>query len=113
VTWLTVVDAVYRLPRMTGTTGRGLRGGSYTVTRTAAATRIDYQQARFTNDVFVSGHITLDTGNALTGLVTVAGPGARTGTLTIKAVLWDPAHPLASLQGTLGGREIAVLTQTR
>jgi hypothetical protein len=54
--------------------------------RTAAATRIDYQQAQFTNDAFVTGHITLDPGNALTGLVTVAGPGGRTGTLTIEAV---------------------------
>jgi pimeloyl-ACP methyl ester carboxylesterase len=113
VAWLTAVDAVYRLPRMTGTTGRGLRGGSYTITRTAAVTTIDYQQAQFTNDVSLSGHITLDASNALTGMVTVTGPGGRTGTLTIKAVLWDPSHPQASLRGTLGDREIAVLTQTR
>jgi pimeloyl-ACP methyl ester carboxylesterase len=112
-TWLTVVDAVYRLPRMTGTTGRGLRGGHFTVTRAAATTRIDYERAQFTNDVFVSGHLTLDASNALTGVVTVTGPGRRAGTLTIKAVLWDPSHPWASLRGTLGGREIAVITQTR
>jgi pimeloyl-ACP methyl ester carboxylesterase len=113
VTWLTVVDAVYRLPRMTGTTGRGLRGGSYTVTHTGGTTRINYQQARFTNDVSVSGHITLDPDNRLTGLVTVAGPCRRTGTLGIKAALWDPSHPLASIQGTLHGTQVAVLTQTR
>lgn len=98
---------------MTGATGRALRGGSYTVSRTAALTTIDYQQARFTNDVAVSGQVSLDLNNALTGTVTVSGPGGLTGTLTIKAVLWDPSHPQASLQGTLGGREIAVLTQTR
>ncbi len=113
VTWLTAVDAVYRLPRMTGTTGRGLRGGSYTVTRAADTTRIDYQQSRFTEDVFVSGHLTLDRSNTLTGLVRVSGPGRRTGALTIKAVLWDPSHPWATLQGTLNGREIAVFTPTR
>jgi hypothetical protein len=113
VTWLTAVDAVYRLPRMTGTTGRGLRGGSYTVTRAADTTRIDYQQSRFTEDVFVSGHLTITRGNTLAGLVRVTGPGGRTGALTIKAVLWDPAHPRATLQGTLNGREIAVLTPTR
>jgi hypothetical protein len=28
-------------------------------------------------------------------------------------VLWDPSHPLASLRGTLAGKDIAVLTQTR
>jgi pimeloyl-ACP methyl ester carboxylesterase len=113
VAWLTVVDAVYRLPRMTGTTGRGLRGGSYTVTRTGQTTSLNYRQARFTNEVYISGHITLDPGNRLTGLVTVAGPCRRIGTLTIKAMLWDPSHPLASLQGNLHGREVAVLTQTR
>jgi hypothetical protein len=98
---------------MTSATGRGLRGGSYTVTRTAAVTSIDYQKTQFTNDIYVSGHVTLDASSALTGLVTVTEPGGRTGTLTIKAVLWDPSHPLASLRGTLDGKEIAVLTQTR
>jgi pimeloyl-ACP methyl ester carboxylesterase len=113
VTWQTIVDAVYRLPRMTGATGRGLRGGSYTVTRAATTRRIDYRQDRFTNDVQVSGHIILDADNAITGAVTVAGPRGHAGTLTIRAVLWDPSHPLASLRGTLAGKDIAVLTQTR
>jgi hypothetical protein len=74
VTWLTVVDAVYRLPRMTGTTGRGLRGGSYTVTRTGRTTRINYQRARFTNDVYVSGHITLDEGTGSSAWSQSRGP---------------------------------------
>jgi hypothetical protein len=113
VTWLTVTDAVYRLPRMTGPTGRGLRGGAYTVTNTATAIRIDYRQTQFTKDVFVSGHVTLDATNTLTGRVTIRAPGGRTGTFTIKAVLWDPAHPFASLRGTLGGDSVAALTQTR
>jgi hypothetical protein len=98
---------------MSGTTGRGLRGGSYTVTRTGLTTRITYRRARFTNDVYISGHITLGPGNRLTGRVTVTGPCRRTGTLMIRAVLWDPSHPLASMQGTLHGRAVAVLTQTR
>jgi pimeloyl-ACP methyl ester carboxylesterase len=113
VAWLTVVDAVYRLPRMTGTAGRGLRGGSYAVTRSGGTTRIDYHRARFSKDVYVSGRITLDAGNRLSGLVTVAGPCGRSGTLVISARLWDPSHPLASLRGTLHGKDIAVLTQTR
>ena len=113
VAWLTVTDAVYRLPRMTGASGRGLRGGTYTVTNTATGTQIDYQKAQFTHDVYVSGQVTLDATNALTGRVTLTGPHGRTGTLTIHAILWDPAHPLASLRGTVGGKTIAVLTQTR
>ena len=94
-------------------TGRGLRGGGYTVTTTPTATRIDYHNTQFTNDVYLNGQVTLDTTNTLTGRVTLIAPGERTGTLTVHAVLWDPAHPLASLRGTLGGRAIAVLTQTR
>jgi pimeloyl-ACP methyl ester carboxylesterase len=113
VAWLTVTDAVYRLPRMTGASGRGLRGGGYTVTNTPTGTRIDYQRAQFTNDVYVSGQVILDATNALSGSITLIGPRGRTGTLTIHAVLWDPAHPLASLRGSLGGKAIAVLTQTR
>jgi pimeloyl-ACP methyl ester carboxylesterase len=111
--WLTVTDAVYRLPRMTTTHGRGLRGGSYTVTTTPAGTTIDYQGARFTDDVYVTGRVRLTPDNRLTGQVNVIAPHPQNGTLSISAVLWDPAHPLASLTGTVHGRQIAVLTQTR
>ena len=82
VAWLTVTDAVYRLPRMTGASGKGLRGGTYTVTNTATGTQIDYQKAQFTQDVYVSGQVTLDATNALTGQVTLTGPHGRTGTLS-------------------------------
>jgi hypothetical protein len=74
VAWLTVTDAIYRLPHMTGTTGRGLRGGGYTVTTTPTGTRIDYHNTQFTNDVYLSGQVTLDTTNTLTGRVTLIGP---------------------------------------
>lgn len=111
VTWLTVTDAVYRLPRMTGANGRGLRGGAYTVIATGIC--IEYRKTQFTKDVFVSGHVTLDATNILTGRVTIRAPRGRTGTFTIKAVLWDPAHALASLRGTLGGDSVAVHSQTR
>jgi hypothetical protein len=89
------------------------RGGAYTVTRTAGVTRIEYHNTRFTGDVAVSGAVTLDASSALTGLVTATAPGGRTGTLTVSATLWDPAHPQASLHGTLGARDIAVLTPAR
>src|SRR5262249_24959079 len=83
VAWLTVTDAVYRLPRMTGATGRGLRGGAYTVTNTPTGTRIDYQRAQFTNDVYISGQATLGATNTLTGDITLIDARGRTGALTI------------------------------
>jgi pimeloyl-ACP methyl ester carboxylesterase len=112
VAWLTVTDAVYRLPRMTGATGRGLRGGSYTVSTTGAGTAITFDKARFTTDVRITGQASLDA-NALIAHVVVTGPRGRTGVLDIRAVLWDPAHPRASVRGTLGGHPIAVVTPTR
>ncbi len=113
VAWSTVVDAVYRLPRMTGTTGRGLRGGIITVKVTGGSAAIDYRSAKFTGDVAVTGHATLSPSNVLAATVTVAGPHGRSGRLIISATLWDPAHPVATITGTLRGHRIAVTTQTR
>jgi pimeloyl-ACP methyl ester carboxylesterase len=113
VAWLTVVDAVYRLPRMTGNTGRGLRGGSYAVTKSTAATTITYRRAQFTDDVQISGRATLDSDNRLEATVTVKGPDGENGTLTIDATLWDPAQPTAALRGQLRHHDIAFTTQTR
>jgi hypothetical protein len=97
---------------MTGATGRGLRGGSYTVSTTGAGTAITFERTRFTTDVRITGQASLDA-NALIAHVVVAGPRGRTGVLDIRAVLWDPAHPRASVRGTLGGHPIAVVTPTR
>ena len=113
VAWLTVVDAVYRLPRITGNTGRGLRGGSYAVTKSPAATLISYRQAHFTDDVQISGWATVDSDNRLEATVTVNSPHGENGTLTIHATLWDPAHPTAALRGQLRHHDIAFTTQTR
>ena len=112
VAWLTVVDAVYRLPRMTGNTGRGLRGG-YAVTKTPAATTISFRQAKFTDDVQISGWAIVDSDNRLEAAVTVNGPHGENGTLNIHATLWDPAQPTAALRGQLRHHDIAFSTQTR
>jgi pimeloyl-ACP methyl ester carboxylesterase len=110
VAWSTVEDAIYRVPRMTGRRGRGLRGGSYTVIRTAKRTTITYRSARFSNDVAVSGRAVLDGATqALDARVTVDGPGARDGTLSFDGVLFDPTHPNARVRGTIGAREVALL----
>jgi hypothetical protein len=113
VAWLTARDAVYRLPRMTGVTGRGLRGGSYTVSRDKRGTRITYHRAKFVDDEYVSGQATLTTANRFYGTLSIVTPDGGVGTLHIDAILWDPAHPRASITGVIGGTPIAAFTQTR
>ena len=113
VVWSTVVDAVYRLPRMMGATSRGLRGGVVTVSQTAAGTMIRYRGVHFTSDVSVSGQATVKSLTSLTATVRVTGPRRTSGTVSVRAILWDPAHPLARITGTLGGHRVVVTTQTR
>jgi hypothetical protein len=113
VAWQTATDAVYRQFRMTTLTGRGLRGGTYTVSTTAAGTQLDLENARFTDDVAVSGQVTLDAGLKLTGRVTVIDANGLRGSLKLHGVLWDPVHPLAMISGKLGGDRVSVVTQTR
>lgn len=113
VAFATVVDAVCRLPRMTGITGRGLRGGLVTVTSKPSGTVIDYRNVHFTDDVSVTGEATLVSSTSLTATVHITGPDGASGTLLIRATLWDPANPLAKITGTLGGHHIAVTTPTR
>ena len=113
MTWSAVVDPVYRIPRMTGSAGRGLRGGTVTVTATGSGSSVDYRGTRFTDEVSVTGHGILNVSNMLTAAVVVSSSCGRLGTLTIHARLWDPAHPLATITGTVGGRHVSVTTQTR
>ena len=113
VTWSAVVDAVYRMPRMTRSTGHGLRGGTTTVTTGDAGSTITYRGVRFTTDLTISGTATIDNASRLSASVVVSGPCGRVGSLTIGAVLWDPAKPLATLTGRINGHQVAVTTQTR
>src|SRR5262249_14251293 len=69
----TILDAFMRAQRGMGTSGRGLRGGSYTVTSSATTTTIDFNAVRFSNDVTVTGHATRDRAtNTIDAQVTVA-----------------------------------------
>ena len=113
VAWMAATDAVYRLPRMTGPTGRGLRGGSYTVRSAPSGTVITYHRTRFTRDVVITGKLTVDSANVVTGRLSVLGPSGHSGVLRVRAVLWDPAHPSASLRGTLSGEPVQLSVPTR
>ena len=94
VAWSTVEDAVYRSLRMLGNTGRGLRGGTYTVARTDTSTTITYTGVRFANDVAVSGTATLDrTTSTLAATVAVNGTGSHDGTLTLHAATSARSDP--------------------
>jgi hypothetical protein len=114
VSWMAVTDAVYRIPRMTGTRGRGLRGGRYTISRPGTTTTmLTYYGMRFASDVAVTGSARLTAGNVLTARVFLSVGGHWVGWLSLRGVLWDPAHPLAKLTGTLHGRQVSVSMPTR
>jgi hypothetical protein len=112
VSWMAVTDPVYRLPRMTGSQGRGLRGGSYTASREDGTVRLSYHRARFAVDVAVTGSASL-AANRLTADIRVQVADQRAGRLTVRGVLWDPAHPRARLTGTLDGHAVDLTVPTR
>ena len=114
VAWSTALDAIYRIPRLGGSsTGRALRGGGFTVTKTAAGTAVTLTAARFAADVQVSGQVVLGPSNMLTGTLTLQGPAGVHGWLRVAGTLWDPSRPSALVQGWIGGRHIAVRALSR
>jgi hypothetical protein len=110
-----VIDAFMHAQRMTGTSGRGLRGGSYTVAKGQTTTTIDFNAVRFNNDVTVTGHATRDLAtNTIDTQVTVEqtehGHGhQRQGTLSFHGVLYTPSKPDGTVRGTIAGRHVALL----
>ena len=107
----TVVDAFMRAQRSRGAGGRGLRGGSYTVTTSATTITIDFDAVRFSEDVPVTGRATRDlTTNAIDAQVTVPRPGSRPpDALGFHGVLFTPSTPDGQVRGTIGGRRVALL----
>jgi hypothetical protein len=111
VAWSTVDDAFIQATRLSGNTGRGLRGGTFTVRRTNAATTITYRNSRFSDDVAVSGTAALNpVTNALSAQVTVEVRGSQGGVLSFHGVLFSPRQPAILVRGQIGERSIALLT---
>lgn len=108
----TVLDAVMRADRMGGNgTGRGLRGGTYTVStdQTTNTTTIDFQAVHFSNDVTVTGQATRNLAtNTVEAQLTVAA-AHRSGGLSFHGVLYTPSKPDGQLRGTLGGNRVALV----
>jgi pimeloyl-ACP methyl ester carboxylesterase len=113
VAWSAVLDAFMRAQRMPGMNGngRGLRGGSYTVTSSQTTTTIDYQAVRFSSDVTVTGHATRDLlTNTIDAQVTVQQTEDQSGgTLSFHGVLYVPSKPDGQVRGTIDGRQVALL----
>jgi pimeloyl-ACP methyl ester carboxylesterase len=109
----TILDAFLRAQRGMGTSGRGLRGGSYIVATSGTTTTIDFNAVRFSNDVTVSGHATRDLAtNTIDAQVTVAQTtdgDHRQGTLSFHGVLYTPSQPDGQVRGTINGRQVAFL----
>src|SRR5262249_62393317 len=93
--------------------GRGMSGGSHTVTSSATTTTIDFNAVRFSNDVTVTGHATRDRAtNTIDAQVTVAQANDgdhREGTLSFHGVLYTPSQPDGQVRGTISGRQVAFL----
>jgi pimeloyl-ACP methyl ester carboxylesterase len=104
--WAAAYDGIQRFFRMGGTTGAGLRGGSFTVD----GTTLTYDRVRFTEDVAVSGTAAIDFGSGgVTADLTVDGPAD--GTLHIEGRLFPHTGPLHAT-GELGGRPVDLLVPT-
>jgi pimeloyl-ACP methyl ester carboxylesterase len=111
VAWSTVEDAFIQAMRMSGNKGRGLRGGSFTVRSTNAATIITYRKSRFSDDVGVSGTATFNrVTNALDADVRVDVRGSQGGALSFHGILFHPMQPTVQVRGHIGERSIALLT---
>ena len=104
--WSAAYDGIQRFFRMSGDTGAGLRGGSFTVD----GTTLTYDRARFTHDVAISGTAALDfdTGG-VTADLTIEGPEG--GTLHIAGRLFPHTAPLTAT-GRIGGHRVELLVPT-
>jgi pimeloyl-ACP methyl ester carboxylesterase len=121
VAWGAVQDAFFHAGRMSGTSGRGLRGGNYTVTTSDTSTTIDYRGARFSNDISVTGQASLDlTTNTVDAQVSIEQVGEQSGdqlrraghlvgTLTFHGTFFTPRSPNGHVGGVIGGRRVALL----
>jgi pimeloyl-ACP methyl ester carboxylesterase len=109
--WAAAYDAIQRTFRMSGHTGVGLRGGTFSIGGTATLV-LTYHRVRFANDVAVNGTANVDFGTGkLNAHLVIDGPGAQNGTLQVAGRLFPHTAPLPA-HGVIGGRRVAVLVPT-
>jgi pimeloyl-ACP methyl ester carboxylesterase len=115
IAWMTVEDALResaRLPNMERGHGAGLRGGGFdeTFDFDKGIQRLTLQRLRFSDDVAVDGHVTVDKQD-LTAHVTVTTPQGR-GRLTMKGpwFTFQTSAGLIRIHGQLDGHPVALST---
>ena len=105
----TVLDAVYtQFSHASGTTGRGLRGGSYSVEFADAGPTLTLRRARLVDDVEVSGTFVFDFDAPGVGRLTVKGRGLS-GVIELDDPIFDNTVPKMRVAGRIGGRPLALL----
>ncbi len=113
VTAATVTDSIRRaFLQDRPTKAKALRGGTFTPSFSASATLADLRNARFAEDVRVSGSVKYpNASEVINAHVDVDGPGTEDGTLHIKGVWFGFRSPTTDLRirGTLDGRELSLL----
>ncbi|MBS0364635.1 MAG: alpha/beta fold hydrolase [Proteobacteria bacterium] len=103
---LTAADAVVRVLDFGAGPGAGLRGGSFAAVPAGEGYRIELREARWTDDVAISGRIDWPgREGTVRARLRVSGPGARHGELHAR---WQQggAQP-AVIHGTLAGSAVA------
>jgi pimeloyl-ACP methyl ester carboxylesterase len=105
----TMKDALQRTT-LGSTSGVGLRGGTFQDTFGAASQVITLSGCLFTNDVSVSGTITYGFDTSVSANLSVTQSDGTTGTLNVTGSFLKPG-PVGnfSIQGSIGGRQIAAV----
>jgi pimeloyl-ACP methyl ester carboxylesterase len=100
-------DSIWRWYYAPGDSGRGLRGGRWTIVEADTGYDVTLTNVRWTDDTRVSGTGTWDrdTGR-IEATLSVAGPGGLAATVTVTYDDYEPAA-VARLEGSSGGTRIA------
>jgi hypothetical protein len=104
-TWL---DAVYSAVSSDATSGRGLRGGNWSVDWGEKEARFQLDGARFVNDVTVTGTPVFAYGpRNPAARLTLRGSGTDPGFIRLdKHAVFDPRLSTIRVSGRLGGRAL-------
>jgi pimeloyl-ACP methyl ester carboxylesterase len=88
--------------------GVGLRGGSFTGKFGDSALTLKLTRVRFTQDVTVSGPVTLQYKGSLVATLNVNGPSRQSGHIDITGVYLAPGARRLTIAGELDGRRVAL-----
>jgi pimeloyl-ACP methyl ester carboxylesterase len=94
---------------LTSSDGIGLRGGSYRTRFTNTGLQLQLHAVRFTRDVAITGRAALPfKSSVVTARLTVAGPLAEMGQLTVRGAWLTAGVHTLTITGTLNGHKLAL-----